>query len=79
MNCCIVSCASLASSSPSKDPNGSDSSYSRGCALLDTAAAAADDDAGEMFEEESDDERSTGRRRVQRMVRSLLRAGAGSG
>ena len=76
MNCCIVSCASLASSSPSKDPNGSDSSYSRGSALLDTAAA--DDDAGEMFEEESDDERSTGRRRVQRMVRSLLRAGAGA-
>ena len=79
MNCCIVSCASLASSSPSKDPNGSDSSYSRGCALLDTAAAAADAAAGEMSEEESDDERSTGRRRVQRMVRSLLRAGAGSG
>ena len=79
MNCCIVSCASLASSSPSKDPNGSDSSYSRGCALLDTAAAAADVAAGEMSEEESDDERSTGRRRVQRMVRSLLRTGAGSG
>ena len=79
MNCCIVSCASLASSSPSKDPNGSDSSYSRGCALLDTAAAAADAAAGEMSEEESDDERSTGRRRVQRMVRSLLRTGAGSG
>ena len=79
MNCCIVSCASLASSSPSKDPNGSDSSYSRGCALLDTAAAAVDAAAGEMSEEESDDERSTGRRRVQRMVRSLLRAGAGSG
>ena len=78
MNCCIVSCASPASSSPSKDPNGSDSSYSRGSALLDTAAAAADDDAGEMFEEESDDERSTGSRRVQRMVRSLLRAGAGA-
>ena len=78
MNCCIVSCASLASSSPSKDPNGSESSYSRGCALLGTAAAAVDD-AGEMSEEESDDERSTGRRRVQRMVRSLLRAGAGSG
>ena len=76
MNCCIVSCTSPASSSPSKDPNGSDSSYSRGSALLDTAAAA--DDAGEMFEEESDDERSTGRRRVQRMVRSLLRAGAGA-
>ena len=78
MNCCIVSCASLASSSPSKDPNGSESSYSRGCALLDTAAAAVDD-AGEMSEEESDDERSTGRRRVQCMVRLLLRAGAGSG
>ena len=79
MNCCIVSCASLASSSPSKDPNGSDSSYSRGSALLDTAAAAVDAAAGEMSEEESDDERSTGSRRVQRMVRSLLRAGAGSG
>ena len=79
MNCCIVSCASLASSSPSKDPNGSDSSYSRGSALLDTAAAAVDAAAGEMFEEESDDERSTGRRRVQRMVRSLLRTRAGSG
>ena len=78
MNCCIVSCASLASSSPSKDPNGSESSYSRGCALLDTAAAV-DAAAGEMSEEESDDERSTGRRRVQRMVRSLLRTGAGSG
>ena len=77
MNCCIVSCASPASSSPSKDPNGSDSSYSRGSALLDTAAAA-DDDAGEMFEEESDDERSTGSRRVQRMVWSLLRAGVGA-
>ena len=78
MNCCIVSCASLASSSPSKDPNGSESSYSRGCALLDTAAAV-DAAAGEMFDEESEDERSNGSRRVQRMVRSLLRAGTGAG